>query len=137
MPTATTPPTSSTLPPPQVFDILPPLHSLLSRLLLPPPADGLTPSADATSPLSPKDLATAASSITNKIQKARTAVRELPGIEMGIEEQEDAIRELEEESRRLRGVEEGISMAARERLEGVAGEVEGGDAADDAGAMET
>lgn len=56
---------------------------------------------------------------------------------MGIEEQEDAIRELEEESRRLRGVEEGISMAARERLEGVAGEVEGGDAADDGGAMET
>lgn len=60
---------------------------------------------------------------------------------MGIEEQEDAIRELEEESRRLRGVEEAIRMAARERMEGVATEVEGGAAAaaddGDDGAMET
>lgn len=61
------------------------------------------------------------------------AVRELPGVEMGIEEQEDVIAELEEESRRLKCVEEGITRAARKRLEGVVGEVEG---VDD-GAMET
>ncbi|KAF6235624.1 hypothetical protein HO173_006307 [Letharia columbiana] len=135
MPTATTPPPSNTLPPPQLFDILPPLHSLLSRLLLPPSADGLTPSPDTITPVSPKDLATAASSITNKIQKARVAVRELPGVGMGIEEQEDVIAELEEESRRLRGVEEGIRKAARNRLEGAASEVEAGIADDEA--MET
>lgn len=132
MPTATTPPTPDTLPPPQLFDILPPLHSLLSRLLLPPSTDGLTPSPDTTHPISPKDLATAASSITNKIQKAQTAVRGLPGVETGIEEQEEVIAELEEESRRLRGVEEGIGRAARNRLEG-AGNADGGGG----GAMET
>ena len=60
------------------------------------------------------------------------AVRELPGVETGIEEQEDVIAELEEESRRLRRVEEGIRRAARKRLEG---EVEGGSVDD--GAMET
>lgn len=49
-----------------------------------------------------------------KIQKARIVVRELPGMEMGIEEQEGIIVELEEEVRRLRGVEEGIGRAARE-----------------------
>lgn len=142
MPTATTQPTSSTLPPPQLFDILPPLHSLLSRLLLPASADGLTPSPDTTTPISPKDLATAASSITHKIQKARTAVRELPGIEMGIEEQEDVIAELKEESRRLRGVEEGIRRTAKNRLTsgveaGNASDAVAGDDDDDDGAMET
>lgn len=48
-------------------------------------------------------------------------MRDLPGVEMGIEEQEDVIRELEEESRRLRGVEVGIRGAARRRVEGVVG----------------
>ncbi|CAF9912401.1 MAG: hypothetical protein ALECFALPRED_008107 [Alectoria fallacina] len=128
MPTATSPPPSSTLPPPQLFDILPPLHALLSRLVLPPSLDGTTPSPDTIAPISPKDLATAASSITSKIQKARVAVRELPGVEMGIEEQEDVMAELEEESRRLRGVEEGIRKAARDRLEGAVSDVEGGKA---------
>ena len=57
---------------------------------------------------------------------------------MGIEEQEEVIAELEEESRRLRGVEEGIRRAARNRLEGAASEVEAGNADDcDGGAMET
>ncbi|CAD6581651.1 MAG: hypothetical protein ASARMPREDX12_000621 [Alectoria sarmentosa] len=135
MPTATSPPPSSTLPPPQLFDILPPLHALLSRLLLPPSLDGATPSPDTMAPISPKDLATAASSITSKIQKARVAVRELPGVEMGIEEQEDVMAELEGESRRLRAVEEGIRKAARDRLEGAVSDVEGGKADD--GAMET
>lgn len=136
MPTATTNQSVlNTLPPAQLFDILPPLHSLLSRLLLPPSADGLTPATDTITPLSPKDLATAASSITNKIQKARIAVRELPGVEMSIEEQEDVIAELEEESRRLRGVEEGIMLAARKRLDEGTGEVKGASADD--GAMET
>lgn len=54
---------------------------------------------------------------------------------MSIEEQEDVIAELEEESRRLRGVEEGIMHAARKRLDGGVGEVQGGTADD--GAMET
>ena len=55
---------------------------------------------------------------------------------MSVEEQEHEIQELEEESRRLRGVEEGIRRAAGKRLEGVLGKGEGG-SADDDGAMET
>lgn len=54
---------------------------------------------------------------------------------MSIEEQEDVIAELEEESRRLRGVEEGIMLAARKRLDEGTGEVKGASADD--GAMET
>ncbi|KAK3168189.1 hypothetical protein OEA41_004635 [Lepraria neglecta] len=122
--TATTPNPSQTttkpLPPPQTFDILPPLHALLSRLLLPNNgAEISSPSPDTVTPISPKDLATAASSITAKIQKARAAVRDLPGVEMGIEEQDDVIRELEEEVRRLRGVQEGISRVARDGMRGL------------------
>ncbi|KAL2039414.1 hypothetical protein N7G274_007686 [Stereocaulon virgatum] len=120
MPIATTPnppQTARPLPPPQTFDILPPLHALLSRLLLPNNgAEISTPSPDTITPISPKDLATAASSITAKIQKAGVAVRELPGVEMGIEEQEAVIRELEGEVRRLRGVWEGIARGAREGM---------------------
>lgn len=58
---------------------------------------------------------------------------------MGIEEQEDVIRELEEESRRLRGVEEGIRLAARGRVDGLTGGVAVGVVDDDGvgGAMET
>ena len=55
---------------------------------------------------------------------------------MSIEEQEEEIAELEEESRRLRGVDEGIRRAAMKRLEGVVTEIKG-DVADDNGAMET
>lgn len=133
MPIATTPNPSQTeksLPPPQTFDILPPLHALLSRLLLPNNgADIPTPSPATIKPISPKDLATAASSITAKIQKARVAVRELPGVEMGIEEQEDVIRELEGEVRRLRGVREGIARGARDRMRKLAEEGGRGNAA--------
>lgn len=50
---------------------------------------------------------------------------------MSIEEQQDVIAELEEESRRLRGVQEGIRMAARGKMEGVASGREA-----DEGAME-
>lgn len=65
-------------------------------------------------------------------------MRDLPGVEMGIEEQEDVIRELEGESRRLRGVEEGIGRAAGKRLEGLTSGGAAGIADDDGdGVMET
>ncbi len=61
---------------------------------------------------------------------------------MGIEEQEDVIAELKEESRRLRGVEEGIRRTAKNRLTsgveaGNASDAVAGDDDDDDGAMET
>ena len=112
MPAATNPPTPAgisgeaassipRLPPSSTFDILPPLHTLLVRLLLPPanaPAGfGSPPPSQNEQPISPKDLASAASAVTAKLQKARVAVSAIEGIEVSIEEQEKIIRELEEE----------------------------------------
>lgn len=57
-------------------------------------------------------------------------------MEISIEEQEDVIAELEEESRRLRGVETGISKAARDRLGGAVGHVEAVPGRMDDGTME-
>ncbi|KAL6721022.1 hypothetical protein ACLMJK_000122 [Lecanora helva] len=125
MPIATTslPPTTTTapLPPPQTFDILPPLHALLARLL-PPSPSSTSPTTSSDPPIPPKELATTASAITNKIQKARVAVRGLPGVEMSLHEQEDVIGELEAEVRRLEGCMEGVREVAR----GGGGKGEGG-----------
>ncbi len=56
---------------------------------------------------------------------------------MGIEEQEDVIAELEEESRRLRDVEEEIRRTAKNKLtSGVEAGNAGGALDDDDGAME-
>ena len=107
-PLAAAPPTDaisrSPLPPPATFDFLPPLHTLLSRLLL-PASNGHLPSNSPQinqpdQPLSPKDLAIAASAITAKIEKARGAVRSMEGVEMGLQEQEEIIGELEAEAAR-------------------------------------
>ena len=51
-----------------------------------------------------------------KIQKARNAVKELPGIEMGNEELEEIIGKLEAEVERLNGVEMSIKKAVGESL---------------------
>ena len=118
MPIATTPTpqplVSTTLPPPQTFDFLPPLHALLSRLLLPRDSiDPSSPSSDTLTPISPKELGAAASAITNKIQKARVIVKELPGTDMSVQQQEIAINELESEVKRLESRIEDVREKAR------------------------
>lgn len=130
----TSPPSTSqqnsypaTLPSPSTFDILPPLHALLARLLLPPSQTTFSPSTITsspalahpanTTPLTPKDLATAASPVKIKIQKARAVVRGLPDIERSIEEQECEIAELESEVQRAREVIRGMREAARKALD--------------------
>lgn len=128
MPVVVSPVTSrpSTLPPPSTFDILPPLYALLSRLLLPQQSTQ-TSSTPATSspalsnttdgsPLSPKDLTTAASAVKVKIQKAQVAVKALPEVERTIEEQEVEIRELELEADRLGRVLSKLAEGAREAV---------------------
>ncbi|MCJ1465214.1 hypothetical protein MMC07_003830 [Pseudocyphellaria aurata] len=112
------------LPPPSTFDILPPLHALLSRLLLPAasgpttasplPASSPHPTNAATTPLSPKDLSTASSAVKIRIQKARVAVQRLPDINRSVQDQEREIRELEEEVSRLKGVLAALGENARE-----------------------
>ena len=130
MPTATTPNPNPPTAPPQTFDFLPPLHAILSRLLLPPTNGDITspaptpqntntnsnPNNNITIPLSPKDLATAVSPILARIQKARNAVKELPGIETSNEELEEVIVELEAEVERLNGVEMNIKKVVGESL---------------------
>lgn len=116
----------STLPSPSTFDILPPLHALLARLLLSPSQITFSPSITSspalahsanTTPLTPKDLATAASPVKIKIQKARAVVGGLPDIERSIEEQEREIAELESEVQRAREVIRGMREAARKALD--------------------
>lgn len=120
-------PAPSTLPPPQTFDILPPLHDILYRLLLPRDSTKpSSPSPETASPISPKELGGAIVAITNRVQKAREAVRDLPGIEMSIEQQQDVMEELEAEVRRLEAVTEGIREKVTECLD--SGGTAGGDA---------
>ena len=119
-----------TLPPPSTYDILPPLHTILSRLLLPSSQTSSQPSTSPqaaispatsqnaiTTPLSPKDLTTAASAVKNKIQKARVVTSGLPDMERTVEQQEEEINELEEEVERLTGVLRGISGMAKNALQ--------------------
>lgn len=105
MPSAISPSMLASLPPPQTFDIIPPLSRLLSRLLTNPLDPNVQPS------LSPKDLATEVATIKLKIQKARTAVEGLPDIDRTIEEQEAEIRELKGRIRLLRSIRSEIVQA--------------------------
>ncbi|KAF2096690.1 hypothetical protein NA57DRAFT_78288 [Rhizodiscina lignyota] len=116
LPTST-PSSPPPLPPPSTFDILPPLHELLSRLLtdssaLPEPLG--TPSkppqtpkpAKITSndpnvitynelvPLEIKQLATEASKLKIRLQKARQRVKAMPDIDRTVNDQMEEIEEL-------------------------------------------
>ena len=103
--------TATTIPiPPSTFDILPQLHALLSRLL---PDSTLDPSAP---PLDPQNIASEASALKLRLQKAQAAVEALPDMDRSVEEQAGQIRELEERIRRQREVLAGIKARAREGL---------------------
>ncbi|KAK2792265.1 hypothetical protein FQN52_003742 [Onygenales sp. PD_12] len=109
-------------PPPQTFDILPPLHDLLLRLASTPPnhpqpqpsqpqpqqQQPPTRSAPidttAVAQLDPKLLLSEASAVKIRIQKAKAALEGLPDMRRGVEEQEVEIEELERRIERLRGV---------------------------------
>lgn len=144
-PSPTNPPIAAALPP-STFDIIPPLHTLLTRLLLPSPPNtsqttqlhsGITPAAlspapanspsvqnqiiTSTSYLSPKDLSIAASAVKIKIQKARVMVAGLPDVERTTEEQEIEIRELVGEVKRLRGVLKELGESGRRAAERLTG----------------
>ncbi|KAI5204205.1 hypothetical protein E4T39_03781 [Aureobasidium subglaciale] len=129
--TTTAPPLSATpthlqppLPPPQTFDILPPLHALLSRLepslnvytpdtstALPPGTSAHTPIASASAlpssapqQLEYKDAAVAAQFLKSRIRKALAELGGLADMQRGVEEQEEEIRGLEEKIKRQRDV---------------------------------
>jgi hypothetical protein len=119
------------LPSPHIFDIVPPLHALLSRLLVPSPHGGAaasgtqTATASQTSPsnnnnamgsssgydlamthsneyLEVQHLDAATDAIRIRIQKARAAVKALPDIDRTVEEQDEEIKELQTRVKRMR-----------------------------------
>ncbi|MCJ1318607.1 hypothetical protein MMC15_003937 [Xylographa vitiligo] len=107
MPSSTFPSTQpTTLPPADTFDFIPPLHALLSRLLVPQ-------SDAAGNTLAPKDLATEAAAIKIKIQKARAAVQVLPDVERSVAAQREEIEELEERIREQKRVLRQVAEAGR------------------------
>ncbi|KAI4253250.1 MAG: hypothetical protein L6R42_007661 [Xanthoria sp. 1 TBL-2021] len=86
----------ATLPPPSTFDIIPPLHTTLSRLLL---SDSTTsPTSPSSSgnqgPLSPKDLAAAVSEVRARITRARSIIAGMQDSDRTIEDQKEEIEEL-------------------------------------------
>ena len=99
------------LPPAHLFDIVPEVHELLSRLL-PATANPTDPTVTAYTdqqPLEIQHLANEASAVRIKIQKARAAVKELPDMDRTIEEQEAEMKELEERIGRQRAMLAGLA----------------------------
>lgn len=89
------------LPTPTTFDILPDLHKLLKRLLDTAPAP--VPSQSASDgPLEIQHVATAASDVRLKLQRAQRAVMALPEIDRTCEDQEEEIEDLEARIARLK-----------------------------------
>ncbi|KAL8725354.1 MAG: hypothetical protein Q9166_007414 [cf. Caloplaca sp. 2 TL-2023] len=84
------------LPPPSTFDILPPLHSILSRLLLTEsPTFPKSPSNNSSQgALSPKDLAAAISDVRARIARARGIIAKMQDSDRTVEEQQEEIAEL-------------------------------------------
>ena len=108
MPTATSPSTQvpsqttdqPSLPSATTFNILPPLHPILARLL--------------TNDLSPKDLHAAAAPIFVRIHRAKEIVGGLEGGDMGLKEQEELIALLEAQVERAEGVAQGLRGSVRD-----------------------
>jgi RNA polymerase II transcription mediator complex subunit 9 len=102
------------LPPPNTFDFIPPLHALLSRLLLPSAGiahgDGTAGAGEDAAALSGpghldiQQLGAASSGIKVKIQKARNAVKDMPDVDRSIEDQEEEIEALEERIAKMRAM---------------------------------
>lgn len=103
---STNPPSQPPLPPAHTFEILPPLHALLSRLE--PATNTYTATASSASangsesnaPLNYKDVSTTAQFLKTRIRKAVAACEGLEDMERSTAEQEKEIEALE---RRIRG----------------------------------
>ncbi|KAF8444299.1 RNA polymerase II transcription mediator complex subunit 9-domain-containing protein [Terfezia claveryi] len=87
--------------PPNTFDFLPPLHSLINKVH----ADELPP----------QDLSHQANPIRVKLAKARQLVLDLPDMSRSIGEQKEEIRELEERiEKQRRVIREALEVVRRE-----------------------
>ncbi|KAK2873773.1 hypothetical protein FQN49_002077 [Arthroderma sp. PD_2] len=133
---STDPTVAPRFPSPQTFDVLPPLHALLARLLSnqsssfatgQPGESGLSQSTEPTpgggigslDSLDPKSLLTGASAVKIRIQKARNAVEEMPDIDRTIAEQEEEIQQLEKKIEKLKGVLSDFKVRSGELADGL------------------
>lgn len=111
------------LPPPQTFDILPPLHEILARVDHAPtdPMQAATGDADVVSyadlqPLEPRDLPHEVLGIKNKIRKALRELEKLPDMDRDVEQQEAEIKMLEEKAVKQREVLRKLGDVAKSKM---------------------
>lgn len=113
------------LPPPQAFDILPPLHELLARIDHTPndpiqvaaaSGEDDTVSYADLQPLEPKDLPNEVIVIKGKIRKALRELEKLPDMDRTVEEQEEEIKMLEEKAEKQREVLKRLGVVAKSKM---------------------
>lgn len=111
------------LPPPQTFDILPPLHEILARIDHAPndPIQAATGDGDVVSyadlqPLEPKDLPNEVIAVKSKIRKALRELERLPDMDRSVEEQEEEIRMLEEKAAKQKEVLKKLGEVAGQKM---------------------
>lgn len=102
------------MPPPQLFDILPPLHEILARIDHGSPANDssiqqedrsgtdLGASYNGLRPLEPKDLPTAILPLKAQLRRGLKELEKLPDMDRSVQEQEEEIAELQERLKRQR-----------------------------------
>nr|POE92426.1 hypothetical protein CFP56_69673 [Quercus suber] len=115
--------TPPTLPPPQTFDILPPLHELLARIDHVSTQNGLTANIDndesqgtrylEIQPLEPKDLPAEVLPLKSKIRKALRELENLPDMDRSIEDQREEIAELIQRQAAQEAMIKALSQAAQ------------------------
>lgn len=96
-------PSQPTLPPPQLFHILPALHEILARIDHASAAPGILTDSDndlgtaytSLQPLDPKDLSGAIAPLKSQIRKGLRELEKLPDMDRSVLEQEEEIAELE------------------------------------------
>lgn len=135
--TNTAQPDGPNLPPPQTFEILPPLHELLARVdahqtqNLPIESAGLPAHDDELAagpssgyaelqPLNPKELPTAALEIKGRIRYALRELEKLPDMDRDTAQQEKEILELQQRIGKQKAMLETLSRIAektQDRLE--------------------
>jgi len=111
------------LPPPQTFDILPPLHEILARIDHAPtdPMQATAADADFVSyadlqPLEPRDLPHEVLPIKTKIRKAVRELEKLPDMDRDVEQQEAEIKMLEEKAVKQREVLQRLGDVAKSKM---------------------
>jgi hypothetical protein len=109
------------LPPPQLFDVLPALHEILSRIdhsstrssANTDGDDALGTAYKDLAPLEPKDLPSAILPLKSQIRKGLRELEKLPDVERTVEEQNAEIAALESRIRRQQEVLKGMSSHGR------------------------